>query len=196
LDKATDERTHTRALAYLLDKNSHGYGTSLLQAVLRSMGDSVASNVAALVKSKRDLIVKVDPEFGYCDLWMEVFAERKAALVIVENKIFALEREGQLLSYERKADRWRERHKGGVVLLVYLSRKGPPSSDKWITFSYLKLATALRKCWLENKGNKDAVGQAFLHLYISTITRGVLGFEPKQLHKVPLTDVATYLGED
>jgi hypothetical protein len=70
IDRESDERLHTPALAYLFnDKNPHEFGTHILQSVLAKMPHgSGARKIAALLQHKR-LTLKIDPEFGYSSWW-------------------------------------------------------------------------------------------------------------------------------
>jgi hypothetical protein len=121
----------------------HGSGAAKIRAVLHH----------------NSLSIKVHPEFLNCDLWLELRVKKRAALIIIENKIWAREGDGQLVSYTKKAEVWKKQH-GGEVLLIFLTRKGePPSSERWVPLSYLNLATSLRKTWRENEA---AAGRAWL----------------------------------
>jgi PD-(D/E)XK nuclease superfamily len=202
IDSAANERLHTRALAYLLDWNKpHGFDMRILRSVLEAMPHgSGARKVLGLLNRKGKNIV-VDPEFLYCDIWIEIRAGSQAALIIIENKVWAPEGKNQLLTYEKKADEWckQNRRCKPERLLVYLTPTGKkPSSANWLQFSYLQMASALRKVWLENRKvsleDQDAGGQQWLRFYIASITRGVLKIDPERLHVTP-GDIKTYLGE-
>jgi hypothetical protein len=103
--------------------------------------------------------------------------------------------EAMLPSYEKKANEWFKQNARAKPeqLLVYLTPNGKePSSPKWLRFSYLQMASALRKVWLENQ---HAAGRQWLSYYITSITRGVLQIDPERLHATP-GDIRTYLGEE
>jgi hypothetical protein len=194
IEHALDERLHTKALAYLLDwRKRHGFGKHVLQNILERMPHgSGASKVSTLLRSKSSS-VKVDSEFGHCDIWLEIAVRKRCALIIIENKIEAPEGPSQLERYAKKAKLWQKHHKG-AILLIYLTPEGDSaSSDKWTSLSYLQLAAALRKTWLEEP---NAVGRHWLGLYITTIVHGVLGADPTKLDEIDLSDLATYLGND
>jgi hypothetical protein len=200
IDSAGDERLHTRALAYLLDwRKPHGFGTQILRSVLEAMPHgSGARKVLSLLGHMNDLSF-VDAEFLYCDIWIEIHAESHAALIIIENKVGAPEGQDQLPSYEKKANKWLKRspRAKSELLLVYLTPDGKePSSPKWLRFSYLQIASALRKVWLESQHAADRqCGRQWLKLYIASITRGVLQIDPERLHATP-GNIRTYLGEE
>jgi hypothetical protein len=122
-----------------------------------------------------------------CDIWITLQARKKAALIVIENKIAAREGAGQLGWYEREARKWCKKHKGRS-LLVWLAPEKRNASDGWANLSYLELASALRKAW---RRNLRAVGRPWLGLYIAAITSGVLGIDinRRQFHELA-TDTA------
>ena len=104
------------------------------------------------------------------------------ALIVIENKINAPEGKGQLPRYEAEARKWCKEHKGSS-LLIYLSRDGRKVDESWLNLSYLDLASALRYVW---RRRRSAPGHAWLGLYISAITRGVLGIDIDRLQDTPI----------
>ncbi len=213
LNRIDAETLHTRALAYLLDPSqSHGLGDSALREVVQTTRQahrsSEARKILGLLQGKRTRI-SVTPEYRYCveeyrersvarsDIWIELGARKNAALIVVENKIDAPESTGQLGWYERKARDWRGRAgRGALSLLIFLARekREVKSSDsgEWVALSYLELAAALRRVWLRRR---QAVGHAWLGLYIASITHGLLGLDLRESDGATLTEIETYLGE-
>jgi hypothetical protein len=211
LDVIEDETRHTRALAYLLDPSqSHGLEKSVLREILQKTkqagGRSEAPKILGLLQGNRTRI-SVTPEYRYrieghrgrsvarADIWVELKTRTDAALIVVENKINAPEASGQLGWYERKARDWCKKHKGHASqLLIFLTRDqtGAKSSDsgQWVALSYLRLAAALRTVWLSER---KAAGRPWLGLYISSITRGLLGLDVRE--SADVTEIEEYLGE-
>jgi len=62
-----------------------------------------------------------------------------------------------------------------------------------MALSYLDLASALRNAWARNRG---AAGSEWLALYITSITRGVLGIDIARRGGASVQDIETYLGRD
>jgi hypothetical protein len=208
-----DETLHTRALSYLLDPAApHGFKKQVLASFIEKVKDvsprgSGAAALLALLRRKRTRVT-VTPEYRYrvedfrrsvarCDIWIELHAAGAAALIIIENKIKAPEYNDQLTWYGKKADAWTKHNlKALEPLCVYLTRtdkqKLKEPSGKWLGLTYIGLAAALRKVWLENQ---DAVGREWLALYIASITSGVLDIKGKAVEKAALDEIEEYLWE-
>jgi hypothetical protein len=207
IGRIRDENVHTRALAYLLDpSNPHGFRKRVLSSLIQKVQDIGphgigASKVLALLHRKWTKI-SVISEYRYriegfrhrsvarCDIWITLRARKDAAVVIIENKIDAPEGNGQLGWYERKAREWCKKNNGRALLVYLASEKR--EKDKWVSLSYLDLASALRGAWIKDS---RAAGRAWLGLYIAAITGGVLGFDTSRLQDIALTDIEAYLGE-
>jgi hypothetical protein len=98
---------------------------------------------------------------------------------------------------EKKAHAWTKQNlKALEPLCVYLTRtdkqKLKEPSVKWLGLTYIELAAALRRAWLENQ---DAVGREWLALYIASITSGVLEIKGNALGKVAVNEIEEYLWE-
>lgn len=205
----SEETVHTRAIAYLLDPSKdHGFGNSTLAAVLakiqRGKRGKGASKLAGLLNQKRTRVV-VLPEYRYPiegarsrsarnDVRIEMRNADSAALIVIENKIDAPEGKGQLQRYEAEARKWCKDNKG-PSLLVYLAREGRQAGlndDQWLGLSYLDFASALRDVWGRSR---SVPGHAWLGLYISAITRGVLGIDIDRLKDTTIEAIKAYLGE-
>jgi len=206
----SDEVIHTRALAYLCDPaKEHGFEKAVLRSVLtvlakRNRRKGIAKFLAFLSKSKR---IEVRFEYQYAiqgsrtrssarnDVRIEMRNERSAALIIIENKIEAPEGTHQLALYEDEARKWCKQN-NGRSLLVYLGREGrepKDDNDQWLNLSYLSLACALRNAWQKCQ---ETPGGPWLKLYISTITRGLLGVHSKRLEHMNLDQIEDYVWED
>jgi hypothetical protein len=126
---------------------------------------------------------------------------RKAALIVIENKIDAPEGKGQLEEYKKKAEAWCLEHRpkglgSARMLLIFLTpdkrharnaQDQQPSASSWITLSHLELASALRLVWLKET---SAGGREWLRLYIAAILQGPLGLNIDQLG---LGDIQEYV---
>lgn len=205
--RPSDEVIHTQALAFLLNPyREHGFGTSVMVAMLSKLprGQGVAQLVA-LLRQKRTRI-QVIPEYRYsiegvqgrsvarCDIWIELHNKNNVGLIVIENKIDAPEGAGQLGWYEAEAQKWCNRYAGRSVLLYLAPKKRAAKrrDDRWVSLSYLDMASALRTVW---RHHESAPGRAWLGMYISTVTRGVLGMEIDRLQDATLKEIRTYLGE-
>jgi hypothetical protein len=203
----SDETIHTRALAYLLDPDParlHGFEKEVLAAILDKLPRGKgAAQILKLLHGART-IVTVTAEYRYrekgmrdrsvsrCDIWVELKSVKRAALIIIENKINAPEGPGQLAWYEGKAREWRKLHAPSKPLLLYLTRdkRHPKSSNgsEWLVLSYLDLASALRQAWLRKP---KAAARSWLGLYIAAITGGMLGID---IERPRDEDIKVYVG--
>jgi len=213
LDRGLDEILHTRAIGYLLNPNAqHGLKKKALTAVIDKVKDVSPRGVGATqflaILHQERTTISVTPEYRWrvedfkrtaarCDIRIELSSPASTALLIIENKIRSTGTNEQLKWYERKANEWRKENERGIdPLLIYLTRtdlqKIKASDSKWLDLTYIELAAALRKVWLEEK---DGAGREWLSLYISSITGRVLGINGRELTKAPINFIETYLGE-
>ncbi len=199
-----DETLHTRALAYLLNvEDGHGFGKHVLASVLekvRNVAHSKESSKVLALMHHAQAQISVTPEYRYCvegfrnrsvarcDIWITVQSKKGNALIIIENKIASLEGKGQLGWYQRKANEWCRKN-GGLALLIYLAVERTPK-EKWLSLSYLDLASALREAW---RKNPNAIGRGWLGLYIASIARGVLKADVQNRPQVDA--MKAYLGK-
>jgi hypothetical protein len=213
-----DENLHTRVLAYLLDENNgHGFGRGVLIPLLEKINSlcqhpasRAASSKARHLCGAKQTKVSVIPEYrfpvkrirnrsaGRNDIVVEFRATDCAVLVVIENKIEALVRKGQLETYETESRNWckRERTKGKStyalhILLTRETREEQKPEENWVTLTYLNLASILRNSFFKYP---EAKGRQFLQLYIASITNGLLGIDIDQPHYTELTDFQTYRG--
>jgi len=101
------ETALTRALAWLLDKEEHGFGSSLLDALLRHLLDGRAIHLTEVEKAASEYLIQCGPsslDAGRIDVlaegrWVESGKEARWRLVI-EAKIDAWEGEDQLSKYD------------------------------------------------------------------------------------------------
>lgn len=210
---AADETLHTQALAYILDPiQDHGFGGKVLVALLERIAElNGRAGAARILHSlrRRTTHLRVTPEYRYSiegfrdrfvarsDVWIETQARKKSALVVIENKIGAAEAREQLAWYERKAAAWCKARGHNRCLLIFLTPDGRSATtgkaQKWMALSYLDLASALRNAWTKNRG---VAGSEWLALYITSITRGVLGIDIVRRGGASVQDIETYLGRD
>ena len=207
IKRISDETIHTRALAYLLNPSEeHGLGKNVLAAIFAKLPRRRgAAKLAVLLRQKRTR-VDVFPEYRYSiegapsrsaarnDIRIEMHNNNNAAVIVIENKIDAPEGEGQLGWYDSEACKWCKKHKGRS-LLVYLGREKRQTKqddDQWLSLTYLDLASALRDVW---RRSRSAPGRAWLGLYISAITRGVLGIDINRLQDTTIKEIEAYLGK-
>jgi len=146
-----DENLHTRALSYLLDEGkSHKFERSTLISFVEALRgkakhgqkrDSSAAKILALLHLKGTKITVV-PEYHFairrarkrsvarCDIWIELdnASLRRYGLIIIENKVEAVEARDQLLVYKKEARRWCNANKPAVALLIFLSKQDQKSN--------------------------------------------------------------------
>jgi hypothetical protein len=212
-NRYSDENLHTRILAYLLDPaKPHGLGKRNLKELLswaRRSGAQAGEMLKLLDRAKSISVVaeyrhkisgETDRSHARCDLWIVIEEPEQSGLIIVENKIDALEGHRQLEWYENKARRWHsEQVKRGAkadVLLLYLAPSDrtiiSSVEKKWSHITYLNLAALLRVVWKETE-NGD--GKVWLGLYLSSVLKGILGFSPDRLEDIAVSDMEIYLGQ-
>jgi hypothetical protein len=198
--RSSDETIHTRALAYLFNPvGAHGLRKHALATFLaklpRGTGATYFRNLLLQKRTHANVYAEYK-HIGRNDIRIKLRAKKNVALIVIENKIEAKPSINQLPSYEQEARKWCKKNKKARLLLVYLApsknRQPNSGSDRWVNLSYLELAAALRKVWLENP---RAAGRAWLGLYIATITREVLGIDINRLQDTPLDQIETYLGK-
>jgi PD-(D/E)XK nuclease superfamily len=115
-------------------------------------------------------------------------------LIVIENKINSPEGKDQLPWYEAEARKWHKKNKGRS-LLVYLARKKRQTGgddDQWVSLPYINFASALRDVWLRDR---KAAGSAWLGLYISAITHGVLGIDLERPRDTTIAEIEAYIGK-
>jgi PD-(D/E)XK nuclease superfamily len=78
-----------------------------------------------------------------CDLWLELVEEGRALIVVVENKVDAVEHDEQLSSYEQAVWKWARDHRRNSFeqRLVFLTPGGRAPDglfdhEAWLTVSY------------------------------------------------------------
>jgi hypothetical protein len=205
MDRALDEPTHTRILAYLFDPfQTHGFDTALLIALLERIRPPSNGRSLLNLLHDPDRQIKVTPEYRYlvdqasdrsvarCDIWLEIDSKRGRGLVVIENKINAPEGRNQLQWYERRASKWRRETKGRRPLLVYLTPEGRDGAKQWLPLTYLDVASSFREVW---KRRKRAPGLAFLASYIATIMRHIQGVNVDSLENNSIDVLQSYLGK-
>ena len=193
-----NETLHTQALVYLFDESKpHRLGrVALIDFIesamkVKSANDAINNNASKILTLARrnSAIVKITPEYRYlvednydkkvarCDILIEIADGQSSeyGLVIVENKINARITD-QRSWYQRESQKWRSTHHSVTVLLILLSRNDrleltSLQAKAWLSFSYLELASMLRRRWVEIR--ELPIG-CWLGLYIVTIMRGVL----------------------
>lgn len=213
LNSDVGEVLHTLALAYLLSPlESHGFRSAPLEqflAVVRGMPESEGLALPRLLKALRSPRTKVtvtperrhilaDPtsrKVPRTDIWIEIQGRAGTRLIVIENKIRALEQHQQLDQYAARATDWCKRHAhGSKPVLVFLTRVDgrKPTSDRWIAVSYAHLANVLRGIL---RKNKSATGAPWLRLYVASLARGVLGLRIRGNRPLDLRTLRRYLGE-
>ncbi len=169
------EPTHTLALAHLLAPTGplgNAFANELFEAIAarkpdggRDALDTARRHSAAceVVAERAEKLIAPTAHRASVrtDLWIELPARRPELIVVIENKINALEGTSQLPDYDRAIE----------VRVAQLSG----TCDVWRVFltprlAYTDVAIALRRAMLAHK--KSSV---FAALYLATIAKRVLG---------------------
>jgi hypothetical protein len=171
------ETAHTRALAWLLDKEEHGFGSHLLEALLRHLLEGRAIRLTQVNKVASEYPIQCGRsslDAGRIDVladgrWEESGKEVFWRLVI-EAKIDAWEGEDQLSNY----DDWIESNtQPAEVVRVFLTpdgREPETGSADWQCLSFLDLAGVFRHA---SSGLEAQPGYHFLRYYLTGVLRDV-----------------------
>ncbi len=162
---AGHELRHSDFLRWLLNpRASHGLADAFLRYFLR------------LIRSAADLPqgydegdwtdLEVRREFEHIDLLL--MSERRRLAIVVENKVFARERLGQMADYQRTV----ERHFGhDRLLLVFLDMRGRRSVDSLaVNLNYSDLLPFFDKSLCGDSLSPDQAAQCLVDQYRALLT--------------------------
>ena len=178
MDYGRLETAHTRTLAWLLDKEEHGFGFQLLEALLLHLPESGAIRLTRVGRVESELPVRCGPSrksAGRIDVLAEGTWDESGNevswLLVIEAKIDAGESEEQLSLYED----WIEDRPQDCKLRVFLTpegRKPQTALTEWYTLSFPDLAGVFRRV---STGLKCKLGYHFLRYYLTGLLRDVCG---------------------
>ncbi|MHB1424569.1 MAG: PD-(D/E)XK nuclease family protein [Gemmataceae bacterium] len=177
MDYGRLETAHTRALAWLLDpKGEHGFGTTLLAALLRRLSRNDCTDGLRVERVESECAIDSSGDKGRLDVLAEgTWEERKRGrwVLVIEAKVDAWEGEDQLKKYEE----WlRSNTAGREVFRVFLTpdRLAPETStEEWESLSFLELVRIFRAVYGDLR---DAPGFHFLRFYLAGVLQDVCGF--------------------
>jgi hypothetical protein len=171
MDYGRLETAHTRVLAWLLDPTrEHGFGTTLLDTLLRSLPGyncssplrvrRVASErpIAGVgAKGRLDVVAEGDWEGVQGSGWV----------LVIEAKVDAWEGEDQLQKY----DKWLGTYAAGrEVFRVFLTPDGRESDGNWEPLSFLRLVQIFRVAY---SSLVERPGFHFLRFYLAGVLQDV-----------------------
>ncbi len=177
MDYGRLETAHTRTLAWMLDNREHGFGTQLLEALLRYLLKGRQIRLTHVDQVKSEYLVDYGPartESGRIDVlakgrWEEMGKEEVSWLLVIEAKIDAEESEEQLSQY----DDWLERcPQPTEVIRVFLTpdgRAARTSSAEWQVLKFVELASVFRRV----SGLQDTPGYHFLRYYLTGVLKDI-----------------------
>lgn len=169
IDMINREIKHTKFLAFLLDPSgSHGFGDRFLRAILAAIAtEHPSAPLSCLDAAILDLgTVAVHTERDHFDISIEF--PRLNVLLVIENKVDAIESARQLARYSERA---RARYSHLAFAGVLLTPDGRTSDEQWGSLSYNTIATELRL--LSGEGLSNDVGVVIRH-YIEMIERRIV----------------------
>lgn len=177
LDREKDELAHTRVLRSLIDPaRAGGNAVMLLGSLLNALRPELAERVGAtlaLAKVQAELAVTAGAVDCIPDIVIEVGDPQSGVLVVIENKIRAHDRLGQLKNYRE----WADGREFADTILVYLTPDGrPPIATRevrWEPMSYAALASALRSVL---NALPDPAWRELTRLYLATVTQKLLRY--------------------
>lgn len=138
--RSADELTHSYILAYLLDPNRpHGLGDFFLKEFIK-----------LLLKRKPLCIeydnsyVEVNTEVPFGDRRVDIIVEMENSAIVIENKVYNLEGEGQTTDIEKEVKKGEGYHNKDCIYVI-LSPKGINAKNPiFIAVSYTEIAEILR----------------------------------------------------
>jgi hypothetical protein len=176
MDSGRWEKAHTQTLAWLLDpKSEHGFGTTLLAALLGRLSGCDCSDRLRVEQMKSEYQIYGSDAKGRLDVlaegtWNE---ERGGWVLVIEAKVDALESEGQLDKY----DEWLDFHAAGrETYRVFLTPDGDAPEggcDEWKALSFRALVQIFRTVY---DRLRLAPGFHFLRFYLAGVLQDICGF--------------------
>lgn len=165
------ETAHTRALAWMLDDQEHGFGHQLLEVLLRHLLGDSQFHVTRV--DRVDSEYSVENGTGRIDVLARGRGKRArqedAWLLVIEAKIDAEEGDEQLAQY----DKWIAKNAHSTnVLRVFLTpdgRKNQTGSEMWQELSFADLTRVFRLA----SGLHDKPGYHFLRYYLTGVLRDI-----------------------
>jgi hypothetical protein len=177
MDYGRLETAHTRTLAWLLDpKREHGFGKTLLAALLRHLTRSANSDGLRVGPVESEY--RIDGSGAKCRLdvlaagaWED--GKRNGWVLVIEAKVDAWEGDDQLQKYEK----WLKCYAAGRDLFrVFLTPDGraPETGDEeWESLSFWKLVRIFQAVYGELRGTP---GFHFLRFYLAGVLQDVCHF--------------------
>jgi hypothetical protein len=174
MDYGRLETAHTRTLAWLLNpKGEHGFGTTLLAALIRRLSGEEYSDALRVQRVESEFLIDGSGAKGRLDILAEGTwedAERDGWVLVIEAKVDAWEGEGQLLKY----DTWlRSNAADREVFRVFLTpdTRAPETGDEeWEALSYLELVRIFRVVY---EGLRHKPGFHLLRFYLAGVLQDV-----------------------
>ena len=188
------EIRHSNFLAWLLDPNaSHGLGNRFLIRVLRDL---------AILENKLDIFdinklsfsnVEVNREYkikdGSIDILI-VFRDKEDKLVIcIENKIDAIDSDGQLDNYKEYIDSAYDGYKKVFVYLTIFGESPKKCNEEgWHTYSYEK--NIIKHIENTQEATINSTVKTYISDYLSTLKTEIMGTQSdaKKLAEVIYTE--------
>ncbi len=174
MDYGRLETAHTRALAWLLDPaREHGFGTTLLAALLRRLSGGDRSDTLRVQRVQSEFQMDGSGGQGRFDVLAEGTWEEEGRggwMLVIEAKVDAWEGKDQLLKYET----WLEANSAGRdVFLAFLTPDGrapETGAEEWEPLSFLELVRTFRAAY---GGLRQTPGFHFLRFYLAGVLQDV-----------------------
>lgn len=170
------EIRHSNFLAWLLDPNgNHGLENYFLKRFLINIFKDVKSQIKVIdIHNLLKQNVIIHRERFYIDLLIEF----ENTIIIIENKINAVEGFGQLKRYrEVVSENYSDRKK---IECVFLTKDGYESSipEHYITTSYNDIRIILEDVILYNADNLNQHTKIYISDYIDNLKKNILQMDP------------------
>jgi len=185
------ETAYTRALAWLLGDNEHGFRYSLLEAVLRTVDTSVATIDSANVAAEHHIEGgRIDIFCNDCN-YVDVNTVEHTCRLIIEAKVDASESDKQLSNYEDYFDLAYNDVQNYFVFITPNGRR--PETNKTVRWHSMSFDDLFRILWKAGKSNTDAAGFNYLRYYLAGILSDVL--DQRLGNKASVYTVSRYLAQ-
>ncbi len=168
----TQEIKHSNLLSHFFKEEQ--FLEKFLQKVIDANSSKNIQVLPNYLPKEKEL--KIFREKDNIDLLIEDRANK--TLIVIENKLYANESEGQLKSYEEKMKKYRNWNKIFIFLTIDLKK---PSQQKWLLANYEMISSALEELLQENE--YEVKEKILKESYIDLLKRRVI-VEDKNLQKL------------
>lgn len=169
-------RLHSAFLADLLNpKGKHEFGSLFLSLFLNVVMEKANSEIKTLIYSQKNEQFKISVEkyIGKINKdkteggRIDILLESKKIIIVIENKIYAVDQKNQLLRYENYL---RNRNKRGVIIYLTLDERNMEAyNNKYINLTYKEDISNFLEKSLENTLHPSV--RSIIEQYFNTVKK-------------------------